>query len=535
MGLAAAALEGGRKRRGRELLPHAMPPVHQGRIASLWGRRSTLPESPASVQRITDDFDRPKGSPMTVLPDATELADLVRRGEASPAELVEDAIARIEALNPQINAVIHPRFEAAREEAAGDIPDGPFRGVPFLVKDLGCAIGGEPHYQGCRGLKEAAFRAPHDSYLYQRFKELGLIALGRTNTPEFGSTITTEPVVYGPTRNPWNLDHSVGGSSGGSAAAVAAGLIPLAHGNDGGGSIRIPAGECGLVGLKPTRGRVSQGPDLGEGWAGATIDGVVTRSVRDTATALDGISGPGLGDPYFAPPPARPFVREVGTDPGRLQIGLAPTVSIGATDPECRAAVENAGKLLAELGHQVEVAQPKALVEPEFNDHFINILAASSAADFASWGAAIGHPLTEADVEPGNWAFFEIGQTISAAAYIASVQWMHAWQRRMAVWWADGFDVLVTPTLAVPPPEIGWLSDPEQGLARVTEILLFTAQFNMTGQPAISLPLHQTADGLPVGVQFAGPYAGEDLLLRLASQLESAAPWAARVPPVWAG
>ncbi|MFQ5381170.1 MAG: amidase [Dehalococcoidia bacterium] len=472
---------------------------------------------------------------MSTLPDATELAELVRRGKASPAELIEDAIARIEKLNPEINALIHPRFEAARAEAAGELPDGPFKGVPFVVKDLGCAIGGEPHHQGCRALKDAGYRAPHDSYLYQRFKALGLVTLGRTNTPEFGSTITTEPVACGPTRNPWNLNHSTGGSSGGSAAAVAAGLVPLAHANDGGGSIRIPASECGLVGLKPTRGRVTQGPDLGEGWAGATIDGVVTRSVRDTATALDGISGPAPGDPYFAPPPPRPFSEEVGADPGQLRIGLAPTVPGGTTHPECQAAVEAAGKLLADLGHAVEVAQPEALSEPEFNAHFINILASSSAADFATWAEAIGRPLTSDDVEPGNWAFYEMGQTIPAAAYIASVQWTHAWQRRMAAWWAEGFDVLVTPTLAGPPPEIGWLSDPEQGLARVTELMLFTAQFNVSGQPAISLPLHQTAGGLPVGVQFVGPYAGEGLLLRLASQLESAAPWANRLPPNWAG
>jgi len=470
------------------------------------------------------------------IPDATELAALVRDGQASPSELIDDAIARIETTNPAINSVIHPRFDAARAEAAGSLADGPFRGVPFLVKDLGCAMAGEPHHQGCQGLKDADYRAPTDSYLYRRFRELGLVALGRTNTPEFGSTITTEPLAYGPSRNPWNLDHSTGGSSGGSAAAVAAGLVPLAHANDGGGSIRIPASECGLVGLKPTRGRVSQGPDAGEGWAGATIDGVVTRSVRDTATALDGISGPEPGDPYYAPPPPRPFAAEVGADPGSLRIGLAPTVPDGTTHAECVAAVESAGALLESLGHRVEIAQPAPLRDPDFSEHFITILAASTISDFTMWGDAIGRPLTSDDVEPDNWLFREMGAAISAETYLASLHWTHAWQRRIAAWWADdGFDVLVTPTLASPPPEIGWLSDPELGGLRLTEILLCTAQFNVSGQPAVSLPLHQSADGLPVGVQFVGAYAAEDVLIRLASQLEAAAPWADRIPSTWSG
>ncbi|MDP6977384.1 MAG: amidase, partial [Myxococcota bacterium] len=371
-----------------------------------------------------------------MLPDATELADLVRRGEASPSELVEDAISRIEATNPTINAVIHPRFDAARQEAKG-VDEGAFHGVPFLVKDLGCAIAGEPHHKGCRGLKDAGYVAPRDSYLHKRFQRLGLVTLGRTNTPEFGSTITTEPLAYGASRNPWNLDHSTGGSSGGSAAAVAAGLVPIAHANDGGGSIRIPASECGLVGLKPTRGRVSQGPDLGEGWAGATIDGVVTRSVRDTATALDGISGSEPGDPYYAPPPHRPYASEVGEAPGRLKVGLSPSVPAGTTHPDCVAAVEVAGKLLESLGHEVEVAQPAALREMEFVQHFTTLITAAAAADFEEHSAWAGRRLTIDDVEPDNWRFKEIGESVGAAAYIATVNWFHAWHRRMASWWSD--------------------------------------------------------------------------------------------------
>ena len=470
------------------------------------------------------------------MPDATAMAEMVRTGEASPLELVDQAIARIEAVNPLINAVIHPRFEAARDEAATVSTSGPLAGVPILVKDLGCEIAGEPHHEGCQALKDADYRATTDSFLYRRFRGLGTVTLGRTNTPEFGSTITTEPLAYGPTLNPWNPEHSTGGSSGGSAAAVAAGIVPVAHANDGGGSIRIPASECGLVGLKPTRGRVSQGPQIGEGWAGATIDGAVTRTVRDTAAVLDGIAGPEPGDPYYAEPPARPFVDEVGADPGRLRIGLAPTVPDATTHPDCSAAVTAAGLVLEGLGHSVEIAQPPDLRDPSFSDHFVAIIAASTTASMAEWGQLIGRELTEADVEPDNWMFHHIGAGISAAAYLDSVAWMHAWARRMATWWGHGhFDVLVTPTLAAPPPKIGWLSDPVEGGRRVVEIMLTTAQFNMTGQPAISLPLATSSDGLPIGVQFVGPYAGESLLIRLASQIEQAVPWADRIPQIWAG
>ncbi|MEO6571196.1 MAG: amidase, partial [Ilumatobacteraceae bacterium] len=419
----------------------------------------------------------------------------------------------------------------ARAEAEGDLPDGPFRGVPFLVKDLGCAMAGEPMHMGCGGLKRAAFRSPVDSFLYESFRAAGVITLGRTNTPEFGSTVTTEPVAYGPTRNPWNIDHSTGGSSGGSAAAVAAGMVTMAHANDGGGSIRIPAGECGLVGLKPSRARVSQGPMLGEGWAGATIDGVITHSVRDTASMLDAISGRRLGDPYVAAPPRRPFADEVGATVGSLRIGLTPSLPASTTDPECSLAVERAGELLESLGHHVQIARPAEFYVEDYSHHFITVLAANSAADLAAF-AAMGIELGPDDLEPDNWAMTEIGATISARDYLASITWLHAWSRRLQAWWND-FDVLVTPTLAVPPPPIGWLSDPVHGTERLTGILLYTAQLNTSGQPAVSLPLHWTPDGLPVGVQFVGAIDDEAGLIRLAAQIESAEPWAQRTPPVF--
>lgn len=466
------------------------------------------------------------------LPDATALAALIRSGDASPTELVDEAIERVRRLDPTINAVIHERFEAACAEAAGDIPDGPFRGVPFLVKDLGCEIAGEPHSMGNQALKDADVRADVDSYLYEAIRGSGLITLGRTNTPEFGGTITTEPVAFGPSRNPWNTDHSTGGSSGGSAAAVAAGMVPMAHASDGGGSIRVPASECGLVGLKPSRGRISQGPGAGEGWAGATTDGVVTRSVRDTAAMLDVMSGRHTGDPYTAVPPTRPFADEVGTDPGRLRIGLAPSHAGVETSADCVAAVETTGALLESLGHHVEVAQPAAFHDDEFSRHFVTIVAVATALDLEHITQAIGRIVTEDDVEASNWLMGSLGRSIPAADYLNSVNWVHAWSRRLQAWWED-FDVLVSPVIAVPPPPIGWLSDPDLGTERLTSILQFTAQFNISGQPAVSLPLHRTASDLPVGVQFVGPIDGEAGLIRLATQLESAAPWADRTPAVY--
>ena len=466
------------------------------------------------------------------LPDATELAALVRGGQASPAELVDDAIARVERLDPTINAVIHERFEAARTEARNGLPDGPFRGVPFLVKDLGCEIAGEPHTLGNRALKDADVRATQDSYLYESIRGAGFVTLGRTNTPELGGTITTEPEAFGPSRNPWNTDHSTGGSSGGSAAAVAAGMVPMAHASDGGGSIRVPASECGLVGLKPSRGRISQGPKTGEGWAGATTDGVVSRSVRDTAAMLDVMAGRHTGDPYVAIPPTRPFADEVGADPGRLRIGLAPSHAGVQTDPECVAAVEATGRLLESLGHEVEVDQPDAFFDEEFSRHFVTIVAVATAVDFVNMGESVGRPIVEDDVEASNWLMGSIGRSITAADYIASVNWVHAWSRRLQAWW-DDFDVLVSPVIAVPPPPIGWLSDPELGTERLTSILQFTAQFNVSGQPAMSLPLHWSETDLPVGVQFVGPIDDEALLIRVAAQLETAAPWSDRLPPLY--
>ena len=465
--------------------------------------------------------------------DATAQAELVRRGEVRPKELVEAAIARIEAVNPQLNAVIRTRFDAARLEAESDLPDGPFRGVPILFKDIGCTVAGEPTAFGIGPMRELAW--PITSYLAQQFRAAGFVPLGRTNVPELGTTVTTEPRSFPPARNPWNPGHSAGGSSGGSAAAVAAGLTAVAHANDGGGSIRIPASECGLVGLKPTRGRVSQGPLVGEAWAGGTIDGAVARTVRDAAGVLDAISKRMPGEPYYPPPLPGPLAREVGADPGRLRIGFVdrPGAEGFLDDPQCRAAVAGAARLLESLGHHVEESAPAAMSEVEFLGHFNAIIAADVEATLRAFEMLLRRPIGEDEIEPRNVAYRRAGRELGAVAYLESRRWFGMWARRMADWW-EGHDLLLTPTLGAPPPELGWFTaaGPEEEGSRVASFVPYTAQFNMTGQPAITLPLHWTPDGLPVGIQLAAPYGREDLLIRIASQLEQAQPWHHRHPPL---
>jgi amidase len=413
------------------------------------------------------------------------------------------------------------------------LPDGQFRGVPFLLKDLGLRSAGDPFHCGAVFLRDLGFTASVDDTLTERFRSAGLVILGRTNTPEFGTTITTEPMAHGASRNPWNPEHSTGGSSGGSAAAVASLMVPAAHASDGGGSIRIPSSECGLVGLKPTRARTPMGPDLGEAWAGATIHGVVTRSVRDAAALLDVMAGPAQGDPYAAPTPSRPFAEEVRADPGVLRIGLLdhPLQAGIPADPDTGEAVRAAGALLEKLGHRVDHDHPEAMGDPAFPGHFITVLATSLAADLAEWEAVIGRPLTEDDIEPTNWAYRGYGGSIGGTDYLSAVRWQHRWMRRMATWWEE-FDVLCCPVVNGPPPPLGWLTDPDEGTNRVVAMMQYTAQFNVTGQPAISLPLGWNEAGLPIGVQFVAGFGREDVLFRLASELEAAVAWNDRVPPI---
>ena len=476
--------------------------------------------------------------------DATAQAELVSSGEASPAELVDAALERIERVNPELNAVIHDLSEEARAAAAAEIPDGPFRGVPFLLTDLGAAYAGQPLHMGSKLLKEVGFRSPVDTFLAQRFRDAGLITVGKTNTPEFGIVATTESDAYGPARNPWDTSRSTGGSSGGSAAAVAAGLVPFAHANDGGGSIRIPASNNGLVGLKPTRQRITEGPIVGDNMGGMTCELCVSRSVRDTARLLDAVHGAVPGDPYWAPPPARRYVEELTDESSGLRVG---TMTRAAVDIEiaqdCLDAVAAAAKVIESLGHSVDEHSfldmiPEGEGGPDIGDTFLTRWAAGQAAILSQLGMLLGREVTENDVESLTWQLAQIGRERDGGRYLQDVALHQALSRMIAGWFQSGYDLLLTPTMAEVAPPLGAIDTSEPDLGGYRRCLpsgAFTALFNVTGQPAISLPLHWTDDGVPVGVQLVAPFGREDLLLRIAAQIERAAPWADRTPPVWAG
>ena len=470
--------------------------------------------------------------------DATAQAELVRRGDATPKELVEAAIARIEATNPALNAVISTRFDRARDEASGDLADGPFRGVPFVLKDLSCPMEGEPAYDGTRLGRELDARAPLDSFLVQRFRAAGLVVVGRSNTPEFGLVPTTEPDSFGPTRNPWDPARTAGGSSGGSAAAVAAGLVPFAHATDGGGSIRIPAACCGLVGLKPSRGRVSVGPAGSELARFLSVQFAVTRSVRDAAALLDVASGPEVGDTVVAAPPAAgSFRAAIARPPDRLRIGLWTTMP-GATTPvsaECVRATESAAGMLQELGHRVDIAHPDALDDPARLGFFGVIWCVNAAVAVGHWSKLVGRELTAGDVEPLTWELASRGRAVATPDYVLAVQGMQAWARRALAWWRD-YDLLLTPTTGELPPVLGHFTDPDDPIAgylRAGTFTPYTPVANQTGQPAISLPVGEAGD-LPVGVQLLADAGREDLLLAVGAQLEAVVPWTERMPTVHA-
>ncbi|MGH2923936.1 MAG: amidase [Solirubrobacterales bacterium] len=475
--------------------------------------------------------------------DATAQAELVRGGEASPVELVDAAIERCERIDPEINAVIHTFFDRAREQAAGELTDGPFRGVPFLVKDLGAgALAGDPMHMGMRALKEADFRLPVDTFLGLRFRDAGLITIGKTNTPELGIQPTTEPEAYGATRNPWDLARTAGGSSGGSAAAVAAGIVPFAHASDGGGSIRIPASCCGLVGLKTTRQRITQGPLIGDFAGGLAIDFAVTRTVRDAAALLDAVGGEAPGDPYFAPPPPRPYREELDADHETLRVGsLTEIPALGIeVDPAVLAPLRETLELLAALGHDVgdeaaSLPDPGAGgIDPKWA--FQVRYDAAQAVTLTQLGFVLGRQLGPDDVEPLTWAMAAAGRERSSEDYLAAVGFHQGLSRMIAAWFEAGNDLLVTPTLGELPPPLGTFDqggpDPLDAFRRGEPMGMFTATFNITGQPAISLPLGVSDDGLPIGVQLVAPFGREDLLIRVARQLERAKPWADRLPGI---
>jgi amidase len=485
--------------------------------------------------------------------DALGLADLVRRRQISPLELVEEAIARIERLNPTINAVIHPMFERARRDATGALPDGPFRGVPFLIKDLVALVAGEPMRAGSRFLQ--GFVPDHDSELVIRYRRAGLVTVGKTNTPELGLVPFTEPELFGPTNNPWNTSRITGGSSGGSAAAVASGMVPVAGGGDGGGSIRIPASCCGIFGIKPTRGRTPTGPDRGEIWQGCVVEHVLTRSVRDSAAMLDATAGPDLGAPYFMPRPDRPYLDEVATEPGRLRIAFTTHPMLGRkVHDDCVEAVRRTVELLRSLGHEVQEAAP-AFDGAQFARNFMIMVAGECRGDIDEAERLSGRRATARGFESETWALGLLGKTLSAAQFVTATRLLQLDARRIARFFTE-WDLLLTPTVAAPPPPTGSLQVPardrqvlkllgrlgagsvlelmgmvEQAAANAFEFTPWTPVANVTGQPAMSVPLEWNAEGLPIGLHFMGRFGDEAILFRLAGQLERVQPWSARVPP----
>ncbi len=466
--------------------------------------------------------------------DAVGLADLVRRGEASESELVESALTLIERHNPTLNVITQRMDDFARRTVADDLPHGPFRGVPFLLKDLFEDLPGVPSNNG-----SALFRGrlpERESSFVRQVRAAGLVIVGKASSPELGLMPTTEPRTFGPARNPWNTGHTPGGSSGGSAAAVAAGIVPAAAASDGGGSIRIPAACCGLVGLKPSRGRFGAGPVEAEGWNGLATAGVVSRTVRDTAHLLDALEGGDPGEPYAAPAKPGPWAQEVGRDPGRLLIAVSHrATSDGSLHIDCLAALQQAAETLAALGHEVVEVDPPIDMD-RFADGFWSLLAANTAADLIELAELFGRPMTGRDLEPWTLGLAAGAAKQGAGAFTLAFRNLWRMHRPMGEF-LTRYDILLTPTLAQPPAPLGWLDpcleDFDELMRRIRVFMPYTALANAFGHPAVSLPLSWNADGLPIGVMAQTALGGEGRLLRLAAQLEAATPWAQRRPPVW--
>jgi amidase len=486
--------------------------------------------------------------------DAMGLAELVRQGQVTPAELCEEAIERIERVNPQLNAVVNPMYDLGRQTASEALPDGPFTGVPFLIKDLMFAYAGVPTSYGCKALKDNT--AEHDSEMVARFKKAGLVTLGKTNTPEFGLMAFTEPELFGPCRNPWNTDYSPGGSSGGTASAVAAGMVPMGGGGDGGGSIRIPSAYCGLFGLKPSRGRNPTGPDHGQMWQGAAQEHVLTRSVRDSAAMMDATQGPDPGAPYEIRPPERPYLEEWEKAPGEMKIAFNTASPIGRpVDPDCVKAVEETVSLLEGLGHRVEEARPD-IDGLDLAKSYMAMYFGEVAADIKQLENVLGRKARPQDVEPTTWTLGLLGRTYSAGYLVQALRVWDRAARRMGLFFQN-YDLYLTPTTAYPPSRIGEMKPKpieallmkpinalrlgrllkvsgivDQMAETALEKTPFTLLANLCGLPAISVPLYWTEGGLPLGSQFIGPFGDEATLFNLAGQLERAQPWFDKRPPV---
>jgi amidase len=460
-------------------------------------------------------------------------AELVRKKKVKPIELVEGAIERIERLNPTLNAVVTPMYEYARKQASAPVAEGVFAGVPFLLKDFLAECAGVRLTDGTAFLRD--YVPTEDSELVKRFKRAGLIIVGKTNTPELALGVTTEPLLFGPTHNPWDTSRTAGGSSGGSASAVAARIVPMAHGNDAGGSLRIPASCCGVFGLKPTRARNSLGPHYGDIFTGLWIEHALTLSVRDSAALLDATSGPAFGDPYWAPPPLRPFSQEIGADPGKLRIAFTTRSPLGTeVHADCRNAVQHAAALCNDLGHEVMEAAPAFNAELLWQS-FTTVLSAGSSWVINDWGRRTGRTPTSEFFEPFVWAFRQRGNQVSAPEYLLALQDLQRLTRDISRFFID-YDIWLTPTLGTPPVPLGTFKfageDPFELRRRMVTFAPFTLISNVTGQPAMSVPLFWDGEGLPVGTHFMGRFGDEAALFRLAAQLEEASPWAERRPPV---
>ena len=482
--------------------------------------------------------------------DALGLAEMIRDGEIKSSELVEITIERIERINPKVNAVIHKMYDEAREKAqkwdndvrSGKRTDAIFGGVPFLLKDLMAEYGSAPLSSGSGAVH--GYIAPLDTELVKRHKAAGLITVGKTNTPEFGFLPTTEPMLFGPTLNPWNQEIIPGGSSGGSAVAVATGIVPIAHGNDGGGSIRIPASCCGVFGLKPTRARNPMGPYYGDFASGIAVEHALSRTVRDSVALLDATSGPDIGDPYYAPPKKRPYLEEVEEDVGRLKIGFLSSIPGGWSfeskiHPECEKAVRDAAQLCESLGHDVEEINAEELSYDNLFMHFGIIFSSSAGQTISYLEKLLNKKITQEDLEPISWLFVQNAATRSGADYLTAVAHFQSFSRKIAQWFHKGdYDLLLNTTLTTPPIKAGSfkavnLAKAGKKIMLMSKLVAFTFVYNASGQPAMSVPLYWTADNIPIGIQFAAPFGDEATLFRLAAQLEQERPWINRKPPIY--
>lgn len=455
--------------------------------------------------------------------DATAQAELIRSGEISAVEAVEASVAACEAVNPELNAVIHPAFDEARDAASQRT--GPLAGVPMLTKDLICREAGRPFHEGNRFLKEIGHVSEYDQTLTERFRAAGLVSIGRTNTPEFGMRPVCEPEAYGPTHNPWALGRSTGGSSGGSAAAVAAGVVAVGHANDVGGSIRNPAANCGLVGLKPSRGRSDMSPDFGDAMGGLAEELVVTRSVRDTALLLRELCRPAPGQWQGQWPLADPVDAAAKAEPGRLRVGWTTAHPTTPVDQRIAEVVADVARALGELGHDVSDEAPDALADDITAFALAHYAAGTAWIVDQHWPRILGQPIPADSIEDGTAFLCEIGRSVTAPQLFEARELAQIWTRRLSQWWVD-HDVLVTPTLPMVAPELGTRSPMDDA-----EFLAFLAPFNVSGQPAMSLPLGMV-DGVPVGVQLIAAHGREDLLVALGAQLEQTRPWVDRRPAV---